>query len=109
MSDNAIDVPQLPAPDEHRTISATYDDLPVGGSFVLVNDHDPKHLREGFEADHAGSYRWEYIENGPTVRSIRISKLITSPLPRVLTSTADIAATGAEPYPCAPPFGSADE
>ena len=92
MADNAIDVPQLPAPDEHRTIFAGYDDPPVGGSFVLVNDQEPEHLREGFEADHAGTYRWEYIENGPTVRRIQISKLATSPLPRVLTNTADIAA-----------------
>lgn len=97
MADNELDVRQLRKPDKHPTIFAAYPDLPVGGSFVLVNNHDPKHLREEFEADHAGSYGWEYLEKGPTVWQIRISKLTTTPLPRVLMNTTAIAGGGAEP------------
>ncbi len=41
--------------------------------------------------------RWEYVEKGPTVWRIRISKLTTTPLPRALTNTADIAELEAEP------------
>jgi quercetin dioxygenase-like cupin family protein len=63
----------------------------------LVNNHDPKHLQEEFEADHAGSYGWEYLEKGPTVWRIRISKLTTTPLPRIVTNTADIAGADVEP------------
>jgi uncharacterized protein (DUF2249 family) len=59
MADNELDVRQLRKPDKHPTIFAIYADLPVWGSFVLVNNHDPKHLHEEFEADHAGSYGWE--------------------------------------------------
>ncbi|WP_343708565.1 DUF2249 domain-containing protein [Mycobacterium sp.] len=92
MADNELDVRQLRKPDKHPTIFATYADLPVGRSFVLVNNHDPKHLHEEFEADHAGSYGWEYVEKGPTIWRIRITKLATTPLPRVLANTADIAA-----------------
>ncbi|MDD4865873.1 MAG: DUF2249 domain-containing protein [Mycobacterium sp.] len=91
MADNELDVRKLPKPDKHPTIFATYADLPVGGSFVLVNNHDPRHLREEFEAEYAGSYGWEYIEKGPTVWRIRFVKLTTTPLPRILANTTDLA------------------
>jgi uncharacterized protein (DUF2249 family) len=42
MADNELDVRQLRKPDKHPTIFAAYPDLPVGGSFVLVNNHDPQ-------------------------------------------------------------------
>ncbi|HEY1842329.1 MAG TPA: DUF2249 domain-containing protein [Mycobacterium sp.] len=97
MAANELDVRQLRKPDKHPTIFATYADLPVAGSFVLVNNHDPKHLHEEFEVDHAGSYGWEYLEKGPTLWRIRISKLTTTPLPPIVTNTADIVAAAVEP------------
>lgn len=90
MSDNELDVRQLRKPDKHPTIFATYAELGVGESFVLVNNHDPIHLRNEFDTDHPGSYGWEYLESGPVWR-IRISKLTSTPLPRVLMNTADLA------------------
>ena len=39
----------------------------------------------------------EYLEKGPTVWRIRISKLTTTPLPRIVTNTADIAGADVEP------------
>ncbi|WP_306316082.1 DUF2249 domain-containing protein [Mycobacterium ostraviense] len=63
-------------------IFASYAALPAGGRFVLVNNHDPKHLRAEFDTEHPGSYGWEYIEKGPAVWRIRISKLTSTPLPR---------------------------
>jgi uncharacterized protein (DUF2249 family)/quercetin dioxygenase-like cupin family protein len=90
MADNELDVRQLRKPDKHPTIFATYAALPVGGSFVLVNNHDPKHLRDEFEADHPGSYGWEYVAKGPQVWRVRISKLASTPLPRVLANTNDL-------------------
>ncbi len=96
MTTNDLDVRQLPKPDKHPTIFATYAALKLGESFMLVNNHDPKHLREEFDADHAGSYGWEYVEKGPVWR-IRISKLATTPLPLVLVNTADITASAIEP------------
>jgi uncharacterized protein (DUF2249 family) len=91
MADNELDVRQLRKPDKHPTIFAAYAGLSVGESFVLVNNHDPKHLHDEFEADHAGSYGWEYLEKGPAVWRIRITKLTATPLPRVLTNTAEVA------------------
>lgn len=97
MADNELDVRELRKPDRHPMIFAAYADLPAGGSFVLLNNHDPKHLHDEFEADYAGGYAWEYVEKGPTVWRIRISKLTNSPVPRLLASTADIAGADMEP------------
>ena len=80
MADNELDVRQLRKPDKHPTIYATYAALAVGESFVLVNNHDPEHLRAEFDADHPGSYSWEYVEKGPEVWRIRITKLTSTPV-----------------------------
>jgi uncharacterized protein (DUF2249 family) len=96
MPETELDVRPLRKPEKHPTIFASYADLAVGESFVLVNNHDPKHLHDEFEADHPGSYGWEYLEKGPVWR-IRISKLTSTPLPRILTNTTEIAGSDVEP------------
>lgn len=88
MAELELDVRSLPKSDKHPAIFAAYRNLAVGGAFVLVNNHDPKHLRDEFEVDHPGGYRWEYVENGSDAWRIRITKLASTPLPRVLTNTA---------------------
>lgn len=86
-----LDVRGMHKPHKHPTIFATYADLPAGGAFVLVNDHDPRHLREEFEADHAGSYGWEYLNREVRDWRIKITKLATTPLPRILVDTTNVA------------------
>lgn len=86
-----LDVRPLRKPDKHPRIFAAYAALPVGGSFVLINDHDPQHLREEFEADHAGSYAWEYLNTEVRDWRIRIGKVASTPLPRVLVNTTGLA------------------
>ncbi|OBH64815.1 hypothetical protein A5685_20070 [Mycobacterium colombiense] len=81
MAANELDVRQLRKPDKHPTIFASYAALQVGESFVLVNNHDPRHLHDEFEADYPGGYDWEYLDKGPTVWRIRIGKLIEMPPP----------------------------
>jgi uncharacterized protein (DUF2249 family)/quercetin dioxygenase-like cupin family protein len=99
MAPNELDVRRLRKPDKHPTIFATYSALATGESFVLVNNHDPKHLRDEFDADHPDSYGWEYLDRGPEAWRIRITKLTSTPLPRILANTNDLAsepdATGA--------------
>ena len=87
-----LDVRGMRKPDKHPTIFATYAALPVGGTLVLVNDHDPQHLHEEFENDHAGSYSWEYLNREMREWRIQITKLASTPLPRVLVDTTTIAA-----------------
>lgn len=92
-----LDVRGMRKPDKHPAIFATYAALPVGAAFVLVNDHDPQHLHEEFETDHAGSYSWEYLNREMRDWRIQITKLASTSLPRVLvdttTITADMTAT----------------
>lgn len=91
-----LDVRELPKPQRHPEIFAAYGQLPVGGSFILVNDHDPRNLRDEFEAGHPGSHGWEYLQTTEGAWRIRITKLAGTPLPRILLNTNDVAAeTGA--------------
>ncbi|MEU4535462.1 DUF2249 domain-containing protein [Streptosporangium sp. NPDC023825] len=83
MNDQELDVRPLRKPDKHPTIFATYGALAVGDSFVLVNNHDPRHLRDEFDAEHPGGYGWDYLDKGPRTWRIRITKLASTPPPRV--------------------------
>ena len=92
MTADELDVRQIRKPDKHPTIFATYDALECGESFVLVNNHDPVHLHDEFEIEHPGSYGWSYLESGPRTWRIHISKLASTPLPRLLCHTTALTA-----------------
>ena len=51
-------------PDRHPRVFAECDALAVGQSFVLLSNHEPRHLREEFDADRPGEFDWEYLELG---------------------------------------------
>jgi uncharacterized protein (DUF2249 family) len=91
MSEPQLDVRAIRKPDKHPRIFEGFDALGVGESFVLINNHDPKHLREEFEADHSGEFGWEYLQRGPERWEIRITRLAATPLPRILCDTREIA------------------
>ena len=57
-----LDVRQIPKSQRHPMIFARFDALAAGESFVLVNSHDPIHLREEFARDRPGAYDWRYLE-----------------------------------------------
>lgn len=96
-TEQELDVRPLRKPDKHPAVFAAYADLPVGGSFVLINDHDPIHLREEFESDYSGGFSWEHLARGIRNWRIRITKLTSTPLPRILASTTGLAAETGEP------------
>ncbi|ABL79444.1 MULTISPECIES: DUF2249 domain-containing protein [unclassified Nocardioides] len=82
-----LDVRTLRKPDKHPAIFAAYRALRRGESFVLVNNHDPLHLRDEFESEYPGGFGWDYLESGPSVWRIRLSKLTAAALPRLLCDT----------------------
>lgn len=92
MSGQELDVRPLRKPDKHPRIFQAFDGLAVGESFVLVNNHDPRHLREEFETDHPGGYGWDYLDRGPGAWRIRITRHASTPLPRILADTRHVAA-----------------
>lgn len=70
-----LDVRLIPPREKHPTIFQTFEALASGESFILVNDHDPFPLRYQFEAERPGQFGWEYLEKGPQVWRVEISKL----------------------------------
>lgn len=100
MPDHELDVRPMPKPDKHPAIFKAFAGLAAGESLVLVNDHDPRHLRDEFEVEHSGGFGWEYLARDRGEFRIRITRLASTSLPRVLAdtdavSTAPADATGA--------------
>lgn len=73
-AERVVDVRDLPPPQRHPTIFATFDALTPGEAFLLVNDHDPKPLFYQFQAERAGEFEWTAVETGPERWVIRIGK-----------------------------------
>lgn len=69
-----LDVRKIPPRDRHPRIFETFEALNAGETFELVNDHDPKPLSYQFEAELAGRFTWEYVEQGPEVWRVRIGR-----------------------------------
>lgn len=70
-----LDVRNMIPRERHPRIFATIDALTPGQAIRLVNDHDPKPLYYQLMAERAGQVDWAYLENGPEVWSVRITKL----------------------------------
>jgi uncharacterized protein (DUF2249 family) len=75
-----FDVRSLPCRAKHAQIFQRWADLPVGGHFVLVNDHDPVPLYYQFEALFHGAFGWEYLIDGPTEFHVKITRLHPTPV-----------------------------
>ncbi|MBN9548195.1 DUF2249 domain-containing protein [Mesorhizobium sp. WSM4976] len=72
---NVVDVRTLVPAQRHAKIFQLVNQLAPGGSFVLVNDHDPKPLYYQLEAEYPKQFSWTYLERGPAVWRVEIGKL----------------------------------
>jgi uncharacterized protein (DUF2249 family) len=72
--DRTLDVRVIPPREKHPAIFDTFAALGPGESFVLLNDHDPRPLRYQFDAEHKDEFEWQYLEEGPSVWRVRISR-----------------------------------
>lgn len=70
-----LDVREIVPRERHELIFQTFDRLPCGQSFVLINDHDPKPLYYQFLAEQPGKVCWDYVEQGPEVWRVRIGRV----------------------------------
>jgi uncharacterized protein (DUF2249 family) len=70
-----LDVRTIPPAQRHLMIFARFNALPVGGGFMLINDHDPKPLYYQLNFEYSGQLGWEYLEQGPRVWRVRISRI----------------------------------
>ncbi len=70
-----LDVREIAPRERHPLIFNTFDALRPGEAFRLVNDHDPKPLYYQFMAERTGQVGWDYLEEGPEVWQVRITRL----------------------------------
>lgn len=71
----AIDIRNLVPADRHARIFELVAGLTPGGSFVFVNDHDPKPLYYQLEAEYPQQFSWTYLERGPDAWRVQIGRL----------------------------------
>jgi uncharacterized protein (DUF2249 family) len=74
LTERLIDVRPMPPCERHAKIFGTWSELVPGETILLVNDHDPVPLYYQFAAEHTGTFRWNYLEQGPDVFRVRITK-----------------------------------
>jgi uncharacterized protein (DUF2249 family) len=72
---NEIDVRVLAPRERHPAIFAMFDALQPGESFQLVNDHAPTPLYYQFMHERPDQFTWVYVEQGPEIWRVEISRL----------------------------------
>ena len=71
---NVLDATLLHPSIKHATIFQRFDALEPGDSFTLHNDHDPRPLRFQLENLRGNAFQWEYLEQGPELFRIKITR-----------------------------------
>lgn len=59
---------------KHPTIFQHFDELAVGASFIIDNDHDPKPLYYELLGERGDVFSWEYVEGGPERWKVILTK-----------------------------------
>lgn len=76
MSDftSQVDARRYEPKDKHPVIFNTFEALKSGEKMELINDHDPRPLHYQFMIEREGEFEWEYLEEGPEVWRVAITK-----------------------------------
>ena len=82
-----MDVRELNCSIKHPLIVKTWQELPVGDHFILVNGHNPLGIKNQFEAQWPGTLGWEYLTRGPQEFRIKITNLTSLSTPAVPVAT----------------------
>lgn len=72
--ENILNVTLIEPRLKHPTIFVRFDELAPGESLTLLNDHDPKPLYYELLAERGDIFAWEYLEEGPELWRVKISK-----------------------------------
>ncbi|MEI2607315.1 MAG: DUF2249 domain-containing protein [Candidatus Promineifilaceae bacterium] len=72
--ESVLDIRAIAPMYRHPLIFEKFDNLQPGEGFILVNDHNPKPLYYQFQAELAGQFTWEYMEEGPEAWRVRIGR-----------------------------------
>ena len=55
-------------------IFKAFEELTLGETMELINDHDPRPLYQQFILNFSEHFEWKYLEQGPEIWRIAISK-----------------------------------
>lgn len=69
-----VDAREFAPRDKHRVIMETFLSLAHDEAMELVNDHDPMPLYYQFNAEYKDQFTWEYVEKGPDIWRVMITK-----------------------------------
>ncbi len=78
MSDNNIrtlDLRELPPRERHQRIFELWNELKVGDTLRIINDHDPRPLYYQFAYEEMGRFEWTYEQKGPVDWIVNIKKI----------------------------------
>lgn len=73
-----LDVRVMVPIDRHRTLLKMFKELPVGDSFIFINDHDPLPLFHEFRSIHGDVVGWEYLQRGGRDWKVMVTRLEAS-------------------------------
>lgn len=71
--ENSIDVRVIEPINKHKRIFERFDELGIGESLLIINDHDPKPLYYQLLAERGNIFEWTYLENGPVEWRVNIT------------------------------------
>ena len=71
-----VDVRPVAPRERHPLIFSTFASLAPGHAMELVNDHDPRPLFHHFSAELPGQFSWHYLEAGPDVWRVSITRRV---------------------------------
>ena len=77
---SVLDIRTVANREKHLSIFRAFDDLAAGESFQLVDDHNPAHLQGKCKAERTGECEWKYLEKGPRVWRVNITRKVGSHL-----------------------------
>jgi uncharacterized protein (DUF2249 family) len=69
----------IPCSEKHGQIIEKWQSLPVGQSFILINNHDPLRLKKQFGELWPETFAWKYLAQNPDEYRIQITKLKVLP------------------------------
>ena len=74
--ENVLNVTKIEPRPKHPTIFIRFDELEPGESLTIHNDHDLKPLYYQLLGERGNIFEWEYLEQGPQLWKVKISKKI---------------------------------
>lgn len=75
--DRTIDVRKIPPRMRHALIFKAFQAAAAGEAIELINDHDPVPLYYQFTAQFSAQFDWEYLQHGPALWHVKITKRST--------------------------------